>query len=89
MQTSLGEKITHDDVMRVLRQFETMSDAQHSHIPFDMNKPLRDARDDFERAYFEYHLNKASGNMSKLAEYVQLERTHLYRKLKQLGIKAK
>jgi two-component system, NtrC family, nitrogen regulation response regulator NtrX len=89
MQTSLGEKITHDDVMRVLRQFETMSDAQHNHIPFDMNKPLRDARDDFERAYFEYHLNKASGNMSKLAEYVQLERTHLYRKLKQLGIKAK
>lgn len=93
MQTSLGEKITHDDVKRVLRQFETIGDTRvvinQATTPFDMDRPLRDARDDFERAYFEYHLNKASGNMSKLAEYVQLERTHLYRKLKQLGIKAK
>ena len=45
--------------------------------------------DDFERLYFEHHIAKASGNMSRVAENVQLERTHLYRKLKQLGIRIK
>lgn len=50
---------------------------------------LRDARDDFERIYFVYHLAQAGYNMNKLAEISGLERTHLYRKLKQLGIKIK
>ncbi len=48
---------------------------------------LRDARDAFERVYFEYHLTREGGNMSRVAERVGLERTHLYRKLKQLGVK--
>jgi DNA-binding NtrC family response regulator len=47
---------------------------------------LREARDAFERAYFEYHIAREGGNMSRVAERVGLERTHLYRKLKQLGI---
>ena len=50
-------------------------------------RPLRDARDAFERVYFEYHINKEGGNISRVADVVGLERTHLYRKLKQLGIK--
>ena len=50
------------------------------------NLPLREARDIFERAYFEYHLVHASGSMTRVAERTGLERTHLYRKLKQLGI---
>jgi two-component system nitrogen regulation response regulator NtrX len=49
--------------------------------------PLRDARDAFERVYFEHHISKEGGNISRVAESVGLERTHLYRKLKQLGIK--
>jgi len=53
---------------------------------FDLNCPLRDARDAFERAYFEYHLTHEGGSMTKVAEKTGLERTHLYRKLKQLGI---
>jgi DNA-binding NtrC family response regulator len=53
-------------------------------IPFDT--PLRDARDAFERAYFEYHLSRENGSMTRVAEKTGLERTHLYRKLKQLGV---
>ena len=55
----------------------------------NLAKPLREARDDFERMYFMHHMAEAGGNMSKLADIAGLERTHLYRKLKQLGIKIK
>ncbi|ONX79783.1 hypothetical protein A8F14_06745, partial [Burkholderia cenocepacia] len=48
--------------------------------------PLREARDAFERAYFEYHLARENGSMRRVAEKTGLERTHLYRKLKQLGV---
>jgi DNA-binding NtrC family response regulator len=48
--------------------------------------PLREARDAFERAYFEHHLVKEGGSMTRVAERTGLERTHLYRKLKQLGV---
>ena len=53
---------------------------------FMLEKPLRDARDEFERAYFEFHLAKEGGSMTRVAEKTGLERTHLYRKLKQLGV---
>jgi DNA-binding NtrC family response regulator len=53
---------------------------------FALDKPLREARDDFERAYFEYHLAKEHGSMTRVAEKTGLERTHLYRKLKQLRV---
>ncbi|GAC1407657.1 MAG: response regulator transcription factor EsaR [Burkholderiaceae bacterium] len=48
--------------------------------------PLREARDAFERAYFEHHLVREGGSMTRVAEKTGLERTHLYRKLKQLGV---
>jgi DNA-binding NtrC family response regulator len=57
---------------------------QKSEMPLDL--PLREARDAFERAYFEYHLSQENGSMTRVAEKTGLERTHLYRKLKQLGI---
>ena len=53
---------------------------------FELDKPLRDARDEFEKAYFEFHLSKEGGSMTRVAEKTSLERTHLYRKLKQLGV---
>ena len=53
---------------------------------FDLNKPLREARDGFEKAYFEFHLAQEGGSMTRVAEQTGLERTHLYRKLKQLGV---
>lgn len=103
IQTSLGEKVTLEDVKRVLHQFDdaTQVDAKMQAVdnPSIMatnaealthyNQPLREARDDFERRYFTYHIKNVTGNMSKLAEIAGLERTHLYRKLKQLDIKIK
>jgi DNA-binding NtrC family response regulator len=53
---------------------------------FDLDRPLREARDAFEKAYFEFHLVQEGGSMTKVAEKTGLERTHLYRKLKQLGV---
>jgi two-component system nitrogen regulation response regulator NtrX len=49
----------------------------------------RSARDDFEKNYFEFHLNRLNGNVSALAEMTGVERTHLYRKLKALDINPK
>ena len=53
---------------------------------FNLDGPLRQSRDEFEKAYFEYHLARESGSMTRVAEKTGLERTHLYRKLKQLGV---
>ena len=58
--------------------------ASARELPLDL--PLREARDAFERAYFEHHLSREHGSMTRVAEKTGLERTHLYRKLKQLGI---
>jgi DNA-binding NtrC family response regulator len=53
---------------------------------FELDRPLREARDAFEKAYFEFHLARENGSMTRVAEKTGLERTHLYRKLKQLGV---
>ena len=53
---------------------------------FDLDRPLREARDAFEKSYFEFLLAKEGGSMTRVAEKTGLERTHLYRKLKQLGV---
>ncbi len=53
---------------------------------FDLDRPLREARDAFEKSYFEFHLAREGGSMTRVAEKTGLERTHLYRKLKQLGV---
>jgi DNA-binding NtrC family response regulator len=83
-QTALGEQIALEDVERALPQVDNARSRAHD-LPFDL--PLRDARDAFERVYFEYHIAKEGGNISRVADTVGLERTHLYRKLKQLGIR--
>jgi DNA-binding NtrC family response regulator len=57
-----------------------------AHQSFDLDRPLREARDLFEKSYFEFHLAKEGGSMTRVAEKTGLERTHLYRKLKQLGV---
>jgi DNA-binding NtrC family response regulator len=53
---------------------------------FSLDRPLREARDAFEKSYFEFHLFQEHGSMTRVAEKTGLERTHLYRKLKQLGV---
>ncbi|MBV6273297.1 response regulator [Alcaligenaceae bacterium CGII-47] len=59
----------------------------HSRLgSISLEQPLREARDEFERLYFEYHLGRENHSMTRVSERTGLERTHLYRKLKQLGI---
>jgi len=57
-----------------------------AHNGVALDQPLREARDQFERVYFEYHLARENYSMTRVADRAGLERTHLYRKLKQLGI---
>jgi DNA-binding NtrC family response regulator len=63
-----------------------LESGMQSQQVFMLDKPLRESRDEFEKAYFEYHLAKENGSMTRVAEKTGLERTHLYRKLKQLGV---
>jgi two-component system nitrogen regulation response regulator NtrX len=63
--------------------YRTDSDLRN----FDL--PLREAREKFEKAYLEYQLKQSKGSVSKIAQNVGMERTHLYRKLKTLGIDIK
>ena len=84
--TSLDEEISADDVSRVMPQESEASPQVASLLPL-LDQPLREARDAFEKLYFEHHLRLEGGNMTRLAERSGLERTHLYRKLKQLDIK--
>ena len=63
-----------------------LPEGPQSEQSFDLDRPLREARDAFEKSYFEFHLAKEGGSMTRVAEKTGLERTHLYRKLKQLGV---
>jgi DNA-binding NtrC family response regulator len=58
-------------------------------IPSGFDLPLKEAREQFERSYLEHQLRETGGSMSKVAERVGLERTHLYRKIRALGIDPK
>jgi DNA-binding NtrC family response regulator len=67
-------------------EIDALDSGPHAQQYFGLDKPLREARDEFEKAYFEYHLVKENGSMTRVAEKTGLERTHLYRKLKQLRV---
>ncbi len=77
---ALEEEISGDDVLKLVGAVPAAASA------LALDQPLREAREAFERLYFEYHLRQDNGNMTRLAEKTGLERTHLYRKLKQLGL---
>lgn len=80
---ALGDEIGLEEVTPLLQA----PAATPPGLPLDLDQPLREARDAFEKLYFEHHIAKAGGNMSRVAEAVGLERTHLYRKLKQLDVR--
>ncbi|KAB2920626.1 MAG: sigma-54-dependent Fis family transcriptional regulator [Dechloromonas sp.] len=84
--TALEEEISAEDVGRVMPAEAGEDQELASLLPL-FEQPLREARDAFEKLYFEHHLRLEGGNMTKLAERSGLERTHLYRKLKQLDVR--
>ncbi|MSQ58075.1 MAG: sigma-54-dependent Fis family transcriptional regulator [Betaproteobacteria bacterium] len=79
---ALSHEITLSDVNSTLARL----DAPMSSASVGLDTDLREAREAFERIYFEYHMTREGANISRVAERAGLERTHLYRKLKQLGI---
>jgi DNA-binding NtrC family response regulator len=83
--TGTKDEISVDDVMQALSS--SMSAQKVSSVP--LNIPLREARDLFEKQYFDRLIEQEGGNMTRVAEQSGLERTHLYRKLKLLGVKLK
>jgi two-component system nitrogen regulation response regulator NtrX len=83
--TALSNEIDAADVNRVLAPMKQSAPAVAHGIPLDI--PLREARDTFERMYFEHLIQKEGGSMTRVADKSGLERTHLYRKLKQLNIR--
>jgi two-component system, NtrC family, nitrogen regulation response regulator NtrX len=86
--TSLSTDIAGEDVNRVAREFNLSPREQGTtEVGVSLDLPLRDAREQFEKQYFLHHIRREEGNMSRVADRVGLERTHLYRKLKQLGIR--
>ena len=85
---SQREEVSEADVVAAFGAQK--SEAAPEAIPaplFDL--PLREARDQFEKAYLEHHLQRTGGNVSEVAHSIEMERTHLYRKLKSLGIDIK
>ena len=83
--SALDEEITPEDVRSILQGEAAEAILPQPALPL-FNQPLREAREAFERMYFEHHLKNERGNMTRVADKTGLERTHLYRKLKQLGL---
>src|SRR4030095_2866199 len=78
--SSLDEEIQLEDVERVLGARATPGALPEVLL----DRPYREAREAFERVYFEHLLTREHGSMSRVAERSRRERTHLYRKLKAL-----
>lgn len=81
-----GEEVELDEVKTALGEIITKETVE---APEFYDLPLKEARERFERAYLEYHLDKHGGNVARLSQAIGMERTHLYRKLHSLGIKFK
>ncbi len=82
-----GEEVNANEVEAALS--DTISGAAKQFSASVFNTNLRDAREQFEKSYLEYHLQRVGGNVSELAQFAGMERTHLYRKLKTFGIDTK
>ena len=83
--TTSGDEISAEAVQQPIVFPESASVSVTPEIPLDLS--LREARDLFEKTYFERLIDQENGNMTRVAERAGLERTHLYRKIKLLGIK--
>ncbi len=83
-----GDEIGQNEVERTIGGGRLVLDGTEG-FPFSFNQPLRRAREQFEKAYFEYHLDEHESNVGKVSKVTGVERTNLYRKLKVLGIEIK
>ena len=83
-----GEEIEVDEIERAIgSNVEVAGERGGPVMPYDL--PLREAREKFEHNYLLHQLQEVDGSVGKLAKRVGMERTHLYRKLRSLGIDLK
>ena len=81
-----GADIDQDEIEISLGE---VRERRTTDTPSEFDLPLKEAREQFERSYLEYQIRETGGSMSKVAQRVGLERTHLYRKIRALGIDPK
>jgi DNA-binding NtrC family response regulator len=84
-----GNEISQEEVEAALGAPDVGSALGGLETLVSFDQPLRQAREEFEKVYLEYHLRQHEGNISRMAKEVGMERTHLYRKLKTLEIEFK
>jgi DNA-binding NtrC family response regulator len=79
-------EVSAREVEEALKQSPAAGTPETAARPDWFELPLREAREQFEREYLTFKLAEAEGSVGRLAESVGMERTHLYRKLRALGI---
>jgi two-component system nitrogen regulation response regulator NtrX len=84
-----GSEISLEEVEVALGSSKPVAVSKPAGFATSYDLPLREAREQFERDYLEHQLRQAGGSVGKVAKMVGLERTHLYRKLRSLGIDPK
>lgn len=82
-----GEEVELEEVKTAVGSLIVETSAQQGSQPDFYKLPLKEAREQFEKAYLEYHLDQYAGSVARLSNAIGLERTHLYRKLNSLGIR--
>ena len=82
---SLGKD--QNRILNIIKESLTQSESDKFSINETLDYPLREARENFEKEYLITQLKKFSGNISKTARFVGMERSALHRKLKLLGVK--
>ncbi len=85
--TGSGQQIELNEVEAALGSKDTVIEGALPAAIFDL--PLKQAREQFEKMYLEHQLKAAAGNVGELARIAGVERTHMYRKLRSLGIDVK
>ena len=76
-----------DKINEIIKESLSKNSSHEFNISENLSFTLREARENFEREYLTSQLKKFSGNISKTAKFVGMERSALHRKLKLLGIK--
>ncbi len=85
--TILSQGKDDESVLNIIKESLSQSESEKFSISETLDYPLREARENFEKEYLITQLKKFSGNISKTARFVGMERSALHRKLKLLGVK--
>ena len=85
--TILSQGKNEEEILNIIKESLTQNESEQFSIIETLEYPLREARENFEKEYLVTQLKKFSGNISKTARFVGMERSAIHRKLKLLGVK--